>query len=137
MSRVYSVISMGKCSQTNIKVMASYPKQNAKKNIFNFTVRYLNNSLPVRKNMYLWKKVTNSSCNFCLQPETLNHVIAGCKTYLDTKHYKWSHDSVLLFIAKTLSSVLNYCIYADLNGFNSPSIVTDDENRPDCILRRS
>ena len=105
------------------------------KNIFNLTVRYLNNSLPVRENLYLWKKVTDSSCNFCLQPETLNHVVARCKTYLDEKRYNWRHDSVLLLIAKTLPSVSNYCIYADLNGFDSPSIVTDNENRPDCILR--
>ena len=34
-----------------------------------------------------------------------------------------------------LSSVSNYCIYADLIGFDSPLIVTDTENRPDCILR--
>ena len=104
------------------------------KNIFNFTVRYLNNSIPVRKNMYLWKKVTDNSCSFCLQPETLNHVVAGCKTYLDEKRYNWRHDSVL-FMAKTLSFVSNYCIYADLIGFDSPSIVTDNENRLDCILR--
>ena len=65
----------------------------------------------------------------------MNHVVAGCKTYLDEKCCDWSHDSVLLFIAKTLSYVSNYCIYADLIGFDSPSIVTDTENRPDCILR--
>ena len=34
-----------------------------------------------------------------------------------------------------MSSVSNYCIYADLIGFDSPSIMTDTENRPDCILR--
>ena len=70
-----------------------------------------------------------------MQPGTLNHVVAGCKTYLDKKRYNWRHDSVLHFIAKTLSSVSNCCIYADLIGFDSPSIVTDTENRPDCILR--
>ena len=70
-----------------------------------------------------------------MQPETLNHVVAGCKTYFDEKRYNWRHDSVLLLIAKTLSSVSNYSLYADLNGFDSPSIVTDNENRPDCILR--
>ena len=72
---------------------------------------------------------------FCLQPETLHHIVAECKTYLNEKRYNWRHDSILLFIAKTLSFVSNYCIYADLIGFDSPSIVTDTENRPDCILR--
>ena len=85
--------------------------------------------------MYLWKKVADSSCSFCLQPETLNHVVAGCKSYLDGKRFNRRHDSVLLFVAKTLSSASNYCIYTDLIGFDSPSIVTDTENRPDCILR--
>ena len=65
----------------------------------------------------------------------MNHVVAGCKTYLDEKRYNWCHDSVLLFIAKKLSYVSNYFIYADLISFDSPSIVTDTENRPDCILR--
>ena len=48
------------------------------------------------------------------------------------KRFNWCHGSVLLYIALSVS---NYCIYADLIGFDSPSIVTDTENRPDCILR--
>ena len=80
--------------------------------------------------MYLWKTVTGSSGSFCLQPETLNHVVAGCKTCLDEKHCNWRHESVLLFLTKSLSSVSNYCIYADPIGFDSPSIVTGAENRP-------
>ena len=65
----------------------------------------------------------------------MNHIVAGYKTYLNEKRYDWRHDSVLTFIAKILSSVSNYYIYADLIGFDSPSFVTDTENRPDCILR--
>ena len=34
------------------------------KNIYNFTQRYLNNSLPTVKNMSLSKKTTNSLCSF-------------------------------------------------------------------------
>ncbi len=30
------------------------------KNVYNFTTRYLNNTLPTLKNMSLWKKTTNS-----------------------------------------------------------------------------
>ena len=81
------------------------------------------------------EKVTDGSCSFCLQPETLNHVVAGYKTCLDEKRHSWHHDSVLLFIAKTLSSVSSYCIYADLISFASPSVTTDTENQPDYILR--
>ena len=81
------------------------------------------------------EKINHSSCSVCLQPETLNHVVAGCKTYLDKKRYNWRHDSVLLFMAKTLPSLPDYCIYADRINFDSPSILTDTENQPDCILR--
>ena len=59
----YGLLSKAKCQKTSLT----------------FTARHLNNSLPVRKNMYLWKKVTDSSCSFCLQPETLNHVFQDAK----------------------------------------------------------
>ena len=41
------------------------------KNIYNFTQRYLNNTLPTLKNMCRWKKKDNSLCFSCLQPQTL------------------------------------------------------------------
>ena len=43
-------------------------------NIFNFTVRYLNNSLPTRKNMVTWGQSNESSCSACAEIETLLHV---------------------------------------------------------------
>ena len=38
------------------------------KNIFNFTVGYLNNTLATRKNLKLWNLSQTSDCSFCFQP---------------------------------------------------------------------
>ena len=55
------------------------------KNIFNFSVRYLNNSLPTKKNMKLWGRVENELCNFCQLPQSLLHVVSGCMSMLEGK----------------------------------------------------
>ena len=105
------------------------------KNIFNFTIRYINNTLPTRKNLAKWGLSPTSDCSFCLSPESLLHVIAGCKTYLEEGRYTWRHDSVLNFIASTLACVKNSKIYVDLPGFLSPSVLTGDSLRPDLLLK--
>ena len=53
------------------------------KNIYNFTTRYLNNTLPTLKNMSLWKKTTNSLCSAYLNPQTLQHVVSTCNVHLE------------------------------------------------------
>ncbi|CAB3988121.1 Hypothetical predicted protein [Paramuricea clavata] len=102
------------------------------KNIYNFTIRYINNSLPTRKNLNRWAISSNSDCSFCLSPETLLHIVAGCQFYLD--RFTWRHNSVLNFLAHTLQTVDGSTLYADLNGFKSPSILTGDTYRPDLLL---
>ena len=72
------------------------------KNIFNFTVRYLNNTLATCKNLTLWNLSNTSDCSFCLQPESFLHVVAGCKTYLNEGRFTWRHDSALNFLASSL-----------------------------------
>ena len=47
------------------------------KNIYNSTIRYINNSLPTRKNMARWGLSQSPDCSFCLNPESLLHVVAG------------------------------------------------------------
>ena len=104
------------------------------KNIFNFTIRYINNTLPTRKNLHKWGVSTTSECAFCLSPESLLHIVAGCKTYLNEGRFTWRHDSVLNLIASTLKS-LNYSnLYVDLPGYLSPSVITGDTLRPDLVL---
>ena len=89
------------------------------KNIFSFSIRYINNSLPTGQNLFRWNLSPTSDCCNCLQRETL---VAGCMFYLD--RFAWCHDSVLNFLAKTLMSVNDAKVYADLPGYKGPSIIT-------------
>ena len=104
------------------------------KNIFNFSLKYLTNTLATRKKLFKWSIGQSSACSFCLQSETLQHVVSSCKSYLDQGRYTWRHDSVLNFIANTLSALPSCSIYADLPAFLSPSLVTGDSLRPDLLL---
>ena len=102
------------------------------KNIYNFTIRYINNSLPTRKDLNRWAISSNSDCSFCLSHETLLHIVAGCQFYLD--RFTWRHNSVLNFLTHTLQTINGSTLYSDLHGFKSPSILTGDTYRPDLLL---
>ncbi len=103
------------------------------KNIFNFTVRYLNNTLPNNTNMSRWKLADTPLCSRCLKPESLMHVVAGCTVYLVEKRFNWRHDSILLLLAKFLSSINNVKLYFDIPGYDNPEMITEDQ-RPDALL---
>ena len=104
------------------------------KNTFNFTIRYINNTLPTRKNLSKWGLSSTSDCSFCSSPETLLHIVAGCETYLNEGRFTWRHDSVLNFLASTLTAVQNSRLYVDIPGFVNPSVLTGDNSRPDLLL---
>ena len=84
--------------------------------------------------MVRWGLSQSPDCSFCLNPESLLHVVAGCQQYLD--RFTWRHDSILNFIAKSLQPVINVhsSLYADVNGFLNPSIITGENYRPDLIF---
>ena len=44
------------------------------------------------------------------------------------------HNSVLSYLAKSLSSVNHASLYADLPSFPSPSLISGDSLRPDLVL---
>ena len=48
------------------------------KNIFNFCIRYLNNTLPTLKNMVLWKKSENALCKVCYKRVVIHGDIILC-----------------------------------------------------------
>ena len=83
--------------------------------MYNFTIRYINNTLTTRKNMARWGLSQSPDCSFCLNPESLPHVVAGCQQYLD--RFTRRYDSILNFIAKSLQPVINVhsSLYADVN----------------------
>ena len=70
-------------------------------NIFNFTIKYLNNTLATRENLSLWNLTAMSDCSFCLQPESLLNIVAGCNTYQTDGRFTWRHNSALKFLAET------------------------------------
>ena len=119
--------SLSKLNSVWSKSQSSLPKS-----IYNFTIRYINNSLPTRKNLSRWGITSNSDCSFCLNTKTLIHIVAGCQSYLP--RFTWRHDSVLDFIAQALRPTINSKIFADLPGYNSPSIITGDAFCPDLLL---
>ena len=129
---VISYIIKNSCQ--NLKGLWSSVQQNLPRNIFNFSVKYLNNTLPTRKNLCRWALSQSSGCSFCLQSETLQHVVSSCKSYLDEGRYTWRHNSVLLFLASTFSSLNKCTVYADLPSFLSPCLITGDSFRPDLLL---
>ena len=76
----------------------------------------------------------SSDCSFCLISETLLHVVAGCKTYLEDGRYTWRYNSALHFIASTLKDIKDTSLFVDLPGFLSPCIITGEQFRPDMLL---
>ena len=104
------------------------------KSVFNFMVRYIINSLPTRKNMVRWGLSSSADYSFCFSPETLMHVISGCTEYLNEGRFTWRHDSVLNFIASSLTCVKGSKLYVYLPGFIAPSVITGDELHPDLLL---
>ena len=119
-----------KFSLEKLNSLWSKSQSNLPKNIYNFTIRYINNSLPTRRNLTKWGIVSNSDCSLCLKPETLLHVVAGCQSYLP--RFTWRHDFVLNFIAKTLQPVSNSDLFVDLPGFKSPSVISSDPGYQPC-----
>ena len=102
------------------------------RNIFNFMIKCLNNTLPTKKNLHKWSLSDSPSCSFCLRLETLQHVVSSCNSYLADGRYTWRHYSVLLSCKIIL--LQNCSIYADLPFFSSPSLITGDSLRPDLAL---
>ena len=73
---------------------------NLSRNLHNFTVRYLINTLPHLSNMFTWGLAKTKFCPLCNNIQSLLHVITGCALSLD--RYTWRHDSVLNYIASFL-----------------------------------
>ena len=108
--------------------------ENMPKNIYNFTMRYMNNTLPTMKNMKMWKKLYSSDCKFCQQTQTLDHVVGGCISSLRERRYNWRHDSIIVNMAKFITALKNVQVFADIDQYMSPSILTGEDLRPDLVV---
>ena len=121
------------CVLSNTKTVWSSVQKAMPRNIFNYTIRYLNNTLPNMSNMQIWGYAENKMCPLCHDPQTLGHVVAGCNIALTQGRYTWRHNSVLKIIANTLSRSCK-SLYVDLPSFAFPCIVTRDQERPDIVI---
>ena len=134
LSQGFVISSILKYSLSQTSSVWSRVQQKLPKNIFNFTIKYLNNTLATRKNLHKRSLAQSPSCSFCLQNETLQHIVSSCKSYLDHGRYNWRHDSVLLCLSTSFSYFPEWSIYADLPSFPTPSLISGDTLRPDLIL---
>ena len=103
------------------------------KNIFNFTIMYLNNTLSNMSNVHIWGYSENRLCVLGHQVQTLGHVVAGCNVSLNEGRYTWKHNSVLQVIANSLT---RFCsnLFVDLPSFPSSCIVMGEQERPDVVI---
>ena len=105
--------------------------------IFLTVYRSSNNSLATRNNLQKWNLFQSSDCSFCLKSETLLHIVAGCKTYLEEGCCTWRHNSALHSIASTLKDMKDSSLFVDLPGILSSCIITDEQFRSDIFLSTS
>ena len=78
----------------------SSAQQNRPKNMFNVSIKHLNNTLATRKNLCKWSISQSSACSFCLQAWSLQRIVSSCKSHLEDGRYTWRHNSLLLYLAK-------------------------------------
>ena len=97
-SQGFIITSILTYASSNARSLWSTIQQNMPKNIFNFSIKYLNNTLATRKILSKWVISQSSACSFCLK--TLQHVVSSCTTYLKEGRFNWDHNSILLYLAK-------------------------------------
>ena len=94
----------------------------------------MNNTLSTMKNIKMWKKLYSSDCKFCQQTQTLCHVVGGCISSLRDGGYNWRHDSKIVNMAKFITELKNVQVFADIDQYRSPSIITGEDLKPDLIV---
>ena len=104
------------------------------KSVFNFSIPYVSNSFPNRTILTKSGISLTSDCFFCVQPESLFYIVAGCKKYLEEGRYTWCYESIYFPLANSCQSIKNSSLYVDIPGFVSPCALTGDSLRPDLRL---
>ena len=75
--------------------------------------------------------------DICDGNQTLGQVLGGCKTALDEKRYNWRYDSILAVLLNFIKRAKNIKIHYDIEGYMNPSVITEEENRPDVIVTQN
>ena len=76
--------SILRLSNQKVRGLWSKVQQNMPRNIFNLLIKYLNNTLPTKKNLHKWSLSDSTSCSFYLNPETLQHIAIRILRMADT-----------------------------------------------------
>ena len=74
--------------------------------------------------------------------ETTQHILNGCKTFLDEGRYTWRHDNILHYLYTILKyqDIEDLEVYADLpdkqapGGGTIPSDIVVTAERPDLVI---
>ena len=97
------------------------------------------NTLPTANNLKQWGKRTSDKCQHCMITETTQHVLNGCKKFLEDGRYTWRHDNIVQYLWQVLKSG-DAEVFADLPGKGAPGggtvpadIVVTSE-RPDIVV---
>ena len=103
--------------------------------IYMFAINYMNNTLRTFDNMFRCARATTDKCLACkIYSQSLLHVVSGCKVHLDEGRYTWRHDSILATLLSSIDGLRDVRIYADIQGYPCPTVVTGTLKRPDVII---
>ena len=80
----YVISSILSYASQKTRGLWSNVQQNMTKSIFNFTIKYLNNTLATRRNLNKWAISQSSVGSFCLKAETFQHVAQSILKKVDT-----------------------------------------------------
>ena len=83
--------------------------------------------------MQKWGKALTKICDYCLEVQTLNHVVAACISALKEGRDTWRHNSILLNLTVIIKNKVKH-LYADLPDYLSPTMITGEELRPDMVI---
>lgn len=105
---------------------------------FKFIMNAIQNTLPTRTNLHLWKKSSSHLCPLCNQPQSLCHVLNACPVLLQSGAYKRRHDKLLALIASFVRSHTpnDVNMIVDLPGedYIFPISVATSSLRPDVVI---
>ena len=77
-------------SLTTLNSLWSFVQNKLPKNIFYFTMQYLNNTSYLHESSQM-EAVSVTRLFFCMYPDPLLHIATGCKSYFKDGRYTWRH----------------------------------------------
>ena len=62
-------------------------------------------------------------------------MLSSCNVHLERGRFTWRRNSILKTLTEYLSSIKkNYLIYADIEGFDNPLVITGPNDRLDMVV---